>query len=106
MAQRIRLAALVLLATATAWPAFSQARGAEVYKAKCASCHGADGQAATSIGKAMKVLPFKDPTMMKASDAQFVTSSKNGKGKMPPYAGKLTDAQIGEVTAYIRTLQK
>jgi mono/diheme cytochrome c family protein len=44
--------------------------------------------------------------MLKASDAQFIAATKNGKGKMPGYAGKLTDAQIKDVIAYIRTLQK
>ena len=44
--------------------------------------------------------------MVKASDAQFIASTKNGKNKMPAYNGKLTDAQIKDVVAYIRTLQK
>jgi mono/diheme cytochrome c family protein len=44
--------------------------------------------------------------MMKASDAQFIASTKNGKGTMKGYAGKLTDAQIKDVIAYVRTLQK
>jgi mono/diheme cytochrome c family protein len=44
--------------------------------------------------------------MVKATDAQFFASTKNGKNKMPAYAGKLTDAQIKDVVAYIRTLQK
>jgi mono/diheme cytochrome c family protein len=55
----------------------------------------------------MKVLSFKDPAMVKASDAQFIASTTDGKGKMmPAYKGKLTDAQIKDVIAYIRTLQK
>jgi mono/diheme cytochrome c family protein len=54
----------------------------------------------------MKVLSFKDPAMIKASDEQFFASTKNGKGKMPAYAAKLTDAQIKDVISYIRTLQK
>jgi cytochrome c6 len=44
--------------------------------------------------------------MVQAPDAQFIASTKDGKGKMPAYAGKLTDAQITDVVAYIRTLQK
>jgi mono/diheme cytochrome c family protein len=69
-------------------------------------CHGPDGLAATPMAKNLKILSFKDPSMVKASDAQFIASTKNGKGKMPAYAGKLTDAQIKDVIAYIRTLQK
>jgi mono/diheme cytochrome c family protein len=45
--------------------------------------------------------------MLKATDAQFIASTTNGKGtKMPAYKDKLTSAQIKDVVAYIRTLQK
>jgi mono/diheme cytochrome c family protein len=106
MISGIRMAAVVLLAASIAGPALAQAPGADAYKAKCAMCHGADGLAATPAGKSMKVLSFKAPEMVKASDAQFIAATKNGKGKMPAYTGKLTDAQIKDVVSYIRTLQK
>ena len=106
MTQQIRTAALILLAASLAGPALAQSPGADTYKAKCAMCHGADGLAATPMGKNMKILSFKDPEMIKASDAQLIASTKNGKGKMPVYNGKLTDAQIKDVILYIRTLQK
>ena len=105
MMQAIRAAAVILLAASIVGPAFAQAPGADTYKAKCAMCHGADGLAATPMGKNMKILSFKAPEMVKDSDAQFIASTKNGKGKMPAYNGKLTDAQIKDVVAYIRTLQ-
>ena len=86
MTQGFRMAAMVLLAASIAAPAFAQAPGAATYKAKCAMCHGADGLAATPMGKNMKILSFKDPAMVKAPDAQLIASTKNGKGKMPAYA--------------------
>jgi len=106
MSVRIRTAAVMLLAILLVAPAFAQGPGADTYKAKCAMCHGADGLAATPMAKSMKVVSFKDPTMVQAPDAQFIASTKDGKGKMPAYVGKLTDAQITDVVAYIRTLQK
>ena len=106
MTQGIRTAAVILLAASIAGSAFAQTSGAATYKAKCAMCHGADGLASTPTAKNFKVLSFKAPEMMKASDAQFLASTMNGKGKMPAYKGKLTDAQIKDVIAYIRTLQK
>jgi len=58
----------------------------------------------------MKVPSFKSPETIKATDAALSAAIKNGAGtgaiKMPAYAGKLTDAQIKDVVAYIRTLQK
>ncbi len=41
-----------------------------------------------------------------APDARLIASTANGKGKMPAYKGKLTDAQIKDVVAYMRTLEK
>jgi mono/diheme cytochrome c family protein len=105
MTHGIKAAAVILLAAFIAVPVFAQAPG-DLYKAKCAMCHGADGLAATPMGKNMKILSFKDPKMISASNAQFFASTKEGKGKMPAYKGKLTDQQIKDVIAYIRTLQK
>ena len=106
MTLRLRTATIVLLAASLAGPALAQTPGADTYKAKCAMCHGADGLAATPMGKNLKMLSFKDPSMVKATDAQFIASTTNGKGKMPAYKGKLTDAQITDLVSYIRTLQK
>ena len=106
MIQAVRTAAAILLAASIAGPAFAQAPGADTYKAKCAMCHGADGLAATPMAKNLKILSFKDAAMVKAPEAQFIASTTNGKGKMPAYKGKLTDAQIKDVVAYVRTLQK
>ena len=105
MTQGIRAASIVLLAASLAGPAFTQSSGADLYK-KCVSCHGADGLATSMVAKNLKVLSFKDTEMLKASDARFFAATKNGKGKMPGYGGKMTDAQIKDVIAYIRTLQK
>jgi len=102
----IRAAAVLMMASFIAGPVVAQAPGADTYKTKCAMCHGADGLAATAMGKSMKILSFKDPAMIKASDAQFIASTENGKNKMPAYKGKLTDAQIKDVVAFIRTLKK
>jgi mono/diheme cytochrome c family protein len=97
---------MILLAASIAAPAFAQSAGADTYKAKCAMCHGPDGTAAVPMGKMYKIPSFKDPAVIKSSDAELSAITKDGKGKMPAYNGKLTDAQIKEVVSYIRTLQK
>lgn len=102
---RIRNLSMILLAATLTAPAFAQS-GADTYKTKCATCHGADGLASSPVGKAMKVPSFKAVELVKASDAELIAATKSGKGKMPAYNGKLTDAQIKEAIAYIRTLQK
>ena len=103
---RIRTAAMILLAASIAAPAFAQGAGADTYKSKCQMCHGPDGTAAVPMGKMYKIPSFRDPAVVKMSDAELTAETKDGKGKMPAYAGKLTDAQIKDVVAYIRSLQK
>ncbi len=80
--------------------------GADTYKGKCLMCHAADGSGTTPAGKAMKAIPFSDPTLIKATDTDLIAATTSGKGKMPAYTGKLTPAQIKDVVAYVRTLQK
>ncbi len=97
---------LLCLAAALVTPAFAQSSGEDVYKAKCLMCHGPDGLANNPAGKALKAVSFKDPAVIKASDAELFAAVKNGKGKMPAENGKLTDAQIKAVIQYVRTLEK
>jgi len=58
----------------------------------------------TPAGKAMKAVPFSSSGIMKASDADLIASTENGKGKMPAFKGKITDSQIKDLIAYIRTI--
>ncbi len=84
----------------------AQNSGTDIYKGKCAMCHAADGSGNTPAGKATKTPPFDSPEMLKMSDAEFIADTKNGKGKMPAYSGKLSDGEIKDVVAYVRSLQK
>lgn len=102
----LRAAILIFLSASFAIDMSAQSVGADTYKAKCAMCHGADGEGNTPAGKVMKAKSFKDPDLIKASDADLIAAIKSGKGKMPAYAGKLTDDQIKKVVGYVRTLQK
>ena len=96
------IVALFLLIT----PVKSQAAGEQVYKAKCASCHGADGVGATPAGKATKVRDFCSDEVKKETDEEWTTIIMKGKNKMPSYDKKLTDAEVKDVVAYIRGLCK
>ena len=80
--------------------------GAALFKAKCAPCHGADGKGQTPMGKAVKAQDLGSEAVQKQSDAQLTEIVNNGKGKMPGYKGKLTDAQIKELVSFMRTLKK
>jgi mono/diheme cytochrome c family protein len=100
------------LATTAAFPVllFARARAddksAATYKAKCASCHGADGKGDTPAGKSTKVRSFADPEVVKASDDDLAGIIEKGKGKMPGYGKSLKPDEIKDMVAYIRSLAK
>jgi mono/diheme cytochrome c family protein len=100
------IALLAVAVSSASSVCFAQSSGEATYKAKCQMCHGADGLGATPAGKAMKAVAFTDPQILNKSDADLIEATKNGKGKMPAYAGKLSDGDIKAVIAYIHTLQK
>ena len=102
--QSVGLCVISLLAAGTT--CLAQGSGADTYKSKCQMCHAADGSGNTPTGKSTKVNPFNSPDVVKMSDDDLIAVTKKGKNKMPAYAGKLSDAQITDVVAYIRTLQK
>ena len=95
------------LVVALVFSTFSVAEGGgDVFKAKCAMCHGASGAGDTGMGKAMNLRDLGSPDVQKQSDADLSGIITNGKGKMPKYDGKLTKEQIDSVVAFIRTLKK
>ncbi len=101
-----RSIAVLCLAASFATAAFAQGSGADVFKSKCALCHGTDGLATTPAGKALKAASFKNPDIIKAKDADLIAIVKAGKNKMPSFNGKISDDQIKAAIAYVRTLQK
>jgi len=102
----VRLWSLGLLIAALAFPALAQNNGEGIYKARCAMCHGQDGLATTPVAKMMNVPSFRSPAAMHHTAAQLIDITNNGKGKMPAFKGKLTEAQIEQVVEYIRHLQR
>lgn len=99
------LALVLMFAVAALMSSSAFAQTADLYKTKCAACHGADGKADTPIGKKMGVKSFTDPEVAKNSDQAWFEITKNGKGKMPGYNGKLTDDQIKDLVKHIRALK-
>ena len=86
--------------------ASAQSAGEKTYKAKCASCHGADGKGDTAAGKATKARDFGSDEVKKETDEEWTTIIVKGKNKMPGYDKKLNEGEIKEVVAYVRSLSK
>jgi cytochrome c6 len=102
MKKSMVILAMFALVMSIAMPAFA-ADGAATFKAKCAMCHGADG---TKENPGMGVKSLAGADVQKNSDADLVGAVSKGKGKMPAYAGKLSDDEIKGVVAFVRTLKK
>ena len=95
----------MLLAIAAA-PALLAEDGAAIYKTKCASCHGPDGAGQTTMGKKFGLKDLGSADVQKLKDEELTKIVADGKGKMPAYKGKLTDAQIQALVTFMRTLKK
>lgn len=80
--------------------------GEATYKAKCSTCHGSAGTPSPGIAKMMGVKPVSDPSVKSLSEAQMISDTANGKGKMTAFKGKLTDAEIKASVDYFRSLAK
>ena len=77
----------------------AQAAGpADAFQAKCAACHGKDGKGQTAMAQKLGV---KDLTVTKLSATDIGKVITSGKGKMTPFKGKLSDAEIGELAKYV-----
>ncbi len=105
--KKIFRASLVVLAVTlfSTWTLAADS-GADLYKAKCASCHGPDGKGDTAMGKNLKLKDLASADVQKQSDADLTTVIEKGKKPMPGYEGKLTKDQINDLVKYIRALKK
>ena len=92
------LAAWSMLGGADAFAADS-VRGQQLYGSNCAACHGAAGRA---------VMPgapnFDRGEAMLRPDLSLLAAIRAGKNAMPAYQGRMSDRDILNVIAYLRTL--
>lgn len=103
---------ILVIALVMAWPgglaaAGDGGAGKAVYDKKCATCHGKAGEGNPSMAKMLKVelrhLGSKE--VQAKSDADLKKSIVEGTGKMKPVKG-LSDADVANVIAYVRTLKQ
>jgi cytochrome c len=94
----VALAALVLSVSAVGWAAED---GQALYKAKCASCHGANGEGKPS----MKAPPIKGSEVTEKLPDHIT----KGDSKMKPPHNKgipgVTEEQAKAISEYVKTLK-
>jgi cytochrome c6 len=102
LGKRLAIVAVAMAMLALPLASFAADAAADLYKSKCAMCHGPDGK-----GKLPGTKDFSSAEVQKISDADLTATITNGKPpKMPAYKGKLTDAQIKDLVKHIRTFKK
>lgn len=99
----LRRAALgaALLAIGAPAPAADIFKGAETYRQYCAVCHGPDGRSVL-VGAPN----FAGGERLLRPDLELLASVRAGKGAMPAFQGILSNRQIMDVIAHLRTLQR
>jgi mono/diheme cytochrome c family protein len=85
--------------------------GKRIYAQHCADCHGPTGKGDGTVGRALRLTPT-DFTATTSDDAEWLKvielgSKATGKSDgMKGFAGELTDVQIRDVLAHVKTLMK
>jgi cytochrome c553 len=105
----LRLMLLILTCAASAQAVDKKAQ--KNWKAKCASCHGADGKGHTDQGKKMQVEDMSKAAWQSArTDDQIKDAIENGAKKgdavMEGYKDKLDAASIDALVKYVRHFKK
>jgi competence protein ComEA len=76
------------------------ADSANLYKTKCAGCHGADGAGKST----MKNTDLRATEVQEQTEAQLQEAVTSGKEKMPGFKDKLSKEQIAGLITYVRSL--
>ena len=80
-------------------------RGKALYRKYCASCHGKNGQGDGPLAKNLTPKPA-DLVERAAhhSDGDFAWKITNGRGAMPAFKDQLSEAEIWDLTNFIKSL--
>ncbi len=104
---------MLVLAPIFSLSVFAAPTARENYKKHCTSCHGPDGKSQTRLGRKSGAKDLSDkPALEKLSDDDVFKTiklgRKNAKGeeKMEPFGDDISDAEIAELVAFVRTLAK
>jgi len=94
---------LLLLCSLVTLPvmAANPEQGAKVYSKNCKNCHGVAG-----VAQLPGLPDFSRAQGVMKSDNDLLQFVRNGSGMMPAYRGLLSDRDILDVIAYIRTLRR
>ena len=91
----VMLAGAIVLGIAPAGAQSAADAGRDVYTEHCATCHG-ERLNATGAAPDLKLLGADQKP-------RFDEMVRNGKGQMPAWEGMISDEEIGQIWAYVRS---
>ena len=82
-----------------------EAAGKHLYQVRCAHCHEENDLALKKVPPDLHAVFIHKtlPSGAAATDAAVRQNVLAGKGMMPGFAGRFTDAQMGDLLAYLHT---
>ena len=86
----------------------ASAEGAKIFKSNCETCHGPQGHGDGPIGEALDPKPqnLAELQTVVADDHLYWRIAEGSPGtSMPPWKNILTEEQIWQLVAFIRTLE-
>lgn len=108
----MKRAIILTLALIVAALTTSSARDAkEIFDKECAKCHGKDGKGETKTGRKLDIKDFTDASYQaKLKEGEMAKAIVEGlkvdnRVKMKPVQG-LTDQEVKELVAFVRTFKK
>ncbi len=84
-----------------------QSSAAQLFSQNCAKCHGKDGRPKGLKAKVGGVRNLTDAQWQdRVTDERIFNSINNGKGKMPAFGKKLSEADVNSLVSYVRSLKR
>lgn len=82
----------------------SLAQARKVYGYDCAMCHGANGNGKGELAATMNLKDYTDPAALRArTDGELYYIILNGRGQMPPEAGRQNEQGIWNMVILVRS---
>jgi len=79
--------------------------GQALFNHNCATCHSQNGTP-TAVGKSLNAPNLGSEPVQNQTNTQLQQIIGNGKGNMPAFKEKLSQAEIDSLVAYVHTLSK
>jgi mono/diheme cytochrome c family protein len=88
--------------------AASIAAGKELWNKNCASCHGKTGLGDGVKARTLEDFPgdFTKAAFQAGADGELFARTKQGRGEMPKYDGKIADEDIWSLVNFMRSMKK